>query len=139
MILFVLAAADDIDERTISYTFGNSTHDSKYKLINIKWDEPINPNGFIISYQIEHRRITTEPVWNLLFHVYLFKCYIAYRFSLSKLFLPFVFLVKFTPQTTMATIWNCHRVIIPSVFEHIHWLAMAIGLNHFIYSSKNQV
>lgn len=57
-----LAAADDIDERTISYTFGNSTHDSKYKLINIKWDEPINPNGFIISYQIEHRRITTEPL-----------------------------------------------------------------------------
>ncbi|KAF7492360.1 Insulin receptor [Sarcoptes scabiei] len=55
-----LPGADDIDERTMSYFIDNSTINNKFKFVHITWQEPPSPNGFIISYQIEYKRITED-------------------------------------------------------------------------------
>jgi len=52
--------ADDIDETTISVTTENGTQSSS--IVNLKWDEPLNPNGFIVSYHIEYRQVSSESV-----------------------------------------------------------------------------
>ena len=51
--------ADDIDESTISVLPENSTESQMFR---IKWDEPIAPNGFIVSYHLEYKKVSTDSV-----------------------------------------------------------------------------
>lgn len=32
---------------------------------NLKWEEPISPNGMVLSYQIEYRRVDSDKVREL--------------------------------------------------------------------------
>ncbi|RWS08270.1 insulin receptor-like protein [Dinothrombium tinctorium] len=54
-----LGGADDIDERSIVFQTENITSN-----LIVRWDEPVAPNGVIVSYDIEYKRLsseTTEP------------------------------------------------------------------------------
>ncbi|XP_023210808.1 insulin-like peptide receptor isoform X2 [Centruroides sculpturatus] len=51
-----LGGADDIDANTIRVKTENATSGSIY----IKWEEPKDPNGLIVSYSIEYKRMNVE-------------------------------------------------------------------------------
>lgn len=49
-----LPGADDINKTFISYSFENSTS-SSLSSVTLRWRPPTDPNGFILSYEIEYQ------------------------------------------------------------------------------------
>lgn len=58
-----LAGADDIDQSSIIISIDNSTRvtSRKFSKVHLRWAEPTHPNGYILNYEVEFRRITSEP------------------------------------------------------------------------------
>jgi hypothetical protein len=48
--------ADDLDVSKIRTEVGNSTQDS-YGKVKVHWEEPEEPNGIIVAYILEYRRV----------------------------------------------------------------------------------
>lgn len=119
-----LAGADDIDESTISYLFDNSTIHSKLKLVHIRWSEPARPNGFILSYQIEYKRVTSEPVSGRPFLPEALSPLSSHR--ASPAYRP-AFLASTTNRTATDTQWNCRPATTRSDCEPGRWPASATG------------
>lgn len=61
---FSLAAdADDIDSSTVLVQYENTTvSDSVGAGLLVKWAPPPDPNGFIVSYQVEYKMVSQEKV-----------------------------------------------------------------------------
>lgn len=57
-----LGGADDIYENSISVTSENMTQTS---LVHIKWDEPKVPNGYVVSYHIEYRKVSSDSSFSI--------------------------------------------------------------------------
>lgn len=51
-----LGGADDIDHNTIQVKTDNATYGNIY----VRWEEPKDPNGVIVSYSIEYKRMNVE-------------------------------------------------------------------------------
>jgi len=54
--LFIADTADDLDVSKIQTEVGNSTQDSNGR-VRVKWEEPAQPNGMIVAYILEYRRV----------------------------------------------------------------------------------
>ena len=59
--LFLAVGADDIDSRSVVYTFGNDSAEvsNSLRLVHLRWEEPPKPNGIIHSYNIQHMRVSS--------------------------------------------------------------------------------
>lgn len=56
-----LADADDIDSSTVLVQYENTTvSDSVGAGLLVKWAPPPDPNGFIVSYQVEYKMVSQE-------------------------------------------------------------------------------
>ncbi|KAH9393669.1 hypothetical protein TYRP_021587 [Tyrophagus putrescentiae] len=57
-----LIGADDIDSRSVVYTFGNDSAEvsNSLRLVHLRWEEPPKPNGIIHSYNIQHMRVSSS-------------------------------------------------------------------------------
>lgn len=53
-IFFILADADNVTNVHVA----NQSLD----MVTLAWDEPIEPNGLILTYQIEYKRMDIENV-----------------------------------------------------------------------------
>lgn len=61
-VLFVVAAdsADNIDQIKLSVEVNNQTEYGGE--VRLKWEEPPEPNGIVVTYHIEYRRVDIENV-----------------------------------------------------------------------------
>ncbi|CAG2100850.1 unnamed protein product, partial [Medioppia subpectinata] len=57
-----LDGADDIDELFVTSFSDNNTES---QLIHLKWDQPTAPNGYIVSYHIEYKKVSSESAYTI--------------------------------------------------------------------------
>jgi hypothetical protein len=61
-------SADNMDELKLSMEVANQTGGE----VRLKWDEPLEPNGIIVNYHIEYKRVDIENV-NIQFYLNVIK------------------------------------------------------------------
>jgi len=54
-----------------SFELKNSGENNSYTVVTLSWDEPPQPNGLIVTYQIEYKRIDIKNVSNIKIFSYL--------------------------------------------------------------------
>lgn len=54
-----------------SFKVKPSGENNSLTIITLSWDEPSQPNGLIVTYQIEYKRVDIKNVSNTLFSFYL--------------------------------------------------------------------
>lgn len=55
-----MESADNIPPNTFKLTV--SRENNSYSIVTLYWDEPPQPNGLIVTYQIEYKRIDIKNV-----------------------------------------------------------------------------
>jgi len=54
-----------------SFELKTSGENNSYTVVTLSWDEPPQPNGLIVTYQIEYKRIDIKNVSNIIIFNYL--------------------------------------------------------------------
>ncbi|CAB3378566.1 Hypothetical predicted protein [Cloeon dipterum] len=50
--------ADNLDSNRIFIEINNTTVEP---LVRVRWDEPVDPNGLVVTYTLEYRRVDVDP------------------------------------------------------------------------------
>lgn len=65
----MMDSADNIPPDTFKLKY--SGENNSLTVITLSWEEPPQPNGLIVTYQIEYKRVDIKNVSNTLFNFYL--------------------------------------------------------------------
>lgn len=65
---FAKESADNIPLNTFRIVTGDGNNNSTLSAIKLFWDEPPQPNGLIVAYQIEYKRVDIKNVSNIYFY-----------------------------------------------------------------------
>lgn len=57
-----LATADDIPNNSFKYSIMKTNNNSQYTMVKLNWEEPKDPNGLIVTYNIEYKNMDVQNV-----------------------------------------------------------------------------
>jgi insulin receptor len=62
MLYFVVTdSADNMDQMRLTVKVANQTEEFGGE-VRLQWEEPIEPNGIVVTYHIEYRRVDIQNV-----------------------------------------------------------------------------
>ena len=65
-----MESADNIPSNT--FELKTSGENNSFTIVTLSWDEPPQPNGLIVTYQIEYKRIDIKNVSNTQFLIFIY-------------------------------------------------------------------
>lgn len=80
IFFFLIGPADNIPFLRLDVV---EVSNHSYGIVKISWDEPINPNGLIVTYQIEYRHVDIENVSTNFSSIYVIKHKAAHSLNCS--------------------------------------------------------